>query len=892
MWEFWRSRLSKGKTRHRPRDSDPDSPHRYNANREFLEPGEEQSPGYNYPQPVNENSTHVYFKDIILPASDDEDSISGSDDEGLSPASFDVPEATQVPGTTLMPGSGRRRRGVDRQKLIIILVGLPGRGKTFLCNKLMCYLNWLGHETKHFNVGQYRRKQNEAADVQDASFFDHNNPAGLKAREEALDAALEDMCSWLDGAGAQVAIFDATNSTESRRQTLRRRFHNHYQYLFIESICNDTVVLEQNYRYKMMYSPDYAGFDDEQAALEDFRDRIRKYEEVYETITNRDLHYIKLIDMVTGKGYMDVNRISGYIPGKIVFFLMQVCKAGLSRLRKIWLTRHGQSMSNTLELLGGDSHLSPRGAVYAKKLPDILIDRVPLTAQGGPMPVSVWTSTLQRTIQTAQQIPFPKLRWKVLDEIQAGMFDGMTYAQIEQTMPEEFAARKADKLGYRYPSGESYLDVIQRLEPVIIEIERERECVCVVAHQAILRCLYGYFHRIPLADIPRLEMPLHTLIELVPMPDGNMAETRIKVDVDKDLAIMEQEIQKAMSSSSSGVDLKAAQQTGVWNQHTGKWTTTSNLLSSQLSNQLSLGANAVQIQRAMSGVGVEVFMPGRRAAHANGKGNATKPSKMVPIQSEGNLCDAGTDDTGSDSSTGVALSKLMNDATKGPPAAGSILPQPLMQALSSRNPSQSLAHSGIIVSQPVSAGESRPWGRDSMESRGAGPMSMMAMGAPLPTIPSSVGSPQGSFNNMSMASSVSAFDAESLNTRLSVEGAHHRRGRSGLDSDRSTGEPGDLMHKASQSSGGFNPSPFASFSAMPLYDDEDNNTFQADDDAEAASLPTPGDVDSEASGAPSTFESASLPPLSPQPFAAHRAPTSVANAGVTVKTLSDDTSAS
>ena len=27
---------------------------------------------------------------------------------------------------------------------------------------------------------------------------------------------------------------------------------------------------------------------------------------------------------VTGKGYMDVNRISGYIPGKIVFFLMQV----------------------------------------------------------------------------------------------------------------------------------------------------------------------------------------------------------------------------------------------------------------------------------------------------------------------------------------------------------------------------------------------------------------------------------------------------------------------------------------------------------------------------------------------------------------------------------------
>ena len=33
---------------------------------------------------------------------------------------------------------------------------------------------------------------------------------------------------------------------------------------------------------------------------------------------------------------------------------------------------------------------------------------------GATMPVSVWTSTLRRTIQTAEAIPFPKLRWKVL----------------------------------------------------------------------------------------------------------------------------------------------------------------------------------------------------------------------------------------------------------------------------------------------------------------------------------------------------------------------------------------------------------------------------------------------------------------------------------------------
>ena len=36
------------------------------------------------------------------------------------------------------------------------------------------------------------------------------------------------------------------------------------------------------------------------------------------------------------------------------------------------------------------------------------------TSEGATMPVSVWTSTLKRTIQTAEHLPFPKLRWKVL----------------------------------------------------------------------------------------------------------------------------------------------------------------------------------------------------------------------------------------------------------------------------------------------------------------------------------------------------------------------------------------------------------------------------------------------------------------------------------------------
>ena len=37
--------------------------------------------------------------------------------------------------------------------------------------------------------------------------------------------------------------------------------------------------------------------------------------------------------------------------------------------------------------------------------------------------------------------------------------DGMTYEEIAENFPTEFAERDQDKLRYRYPKGESYLDV-------------------------------------------------------------------------------------------------------------------------------------------------------------------------------------------------------------------------------------------------------------------------------------------------------------------------------------------------------------------------------------------------------------------------------------------------
>lgn len=73
-----------------------------------------------------------------------------------------------------------------------------------------------------------------------------------------------------------------------------------------------------------------------------------------------------------------------------------------------------------------------------------------------------------------------------------GVCEGMTYEEMQENHPQEFAWRDQDKLHYRYPWGESYIDIMTRLDPVLMQLESE-DNVLVISHQAILRCVLGYF---------------------------------------------------------------------------------------------------------------------------------------------------------------------------------------------------------------------------------------------------------------------------------------------------------------------------------------------------------------------------------------------------------------
>jgi hypothetical protein len=194
---------------------------------------------------------------------------------------------------------------------------------------------------------------------------------------------------------------------------------------------------------------------------------------------------------------MACNNIRGFLPTRIMTFLLNL---HISR-SPFYFTRHGQSEYNEYGQIGGDSGLTERGEEYATALGKWVSENIscpngtPRPAwvglgwgRGGaegesegegegeregegegepwpspkfqphsqphagvPQPARLWTSTMRRTVQTARHIAHQRLEgpggvewinmrpkaFKNLDEIYAGVCDGMMYEEVAQTYPEE-----------------------------------------------------------------------------------------------------------------------------------------------------------------------------------------------------------------------------------------------------------------------------------------------------------------------------------------------------------------------------------------------------------------------------------------------------------------------
>lgn len=489
-----------------------------------------------------------------------------------SPSKFSHPRKKRttmdVPGLTKSKNSPNGiTSGLDMgSKLIIIMVGLPATGKSFMTNKLSRYLNYTLYHCKVFNVGNTRRqyaKEHHLAE-QDSHFFNPKNEECNALREQWAMDTLEEMMNWLLHDSGIVGIFDATNTTKERRKNIIAKIREkskEIEVLFLETICSDKILVEKNMRLKL-FGPDYKGKDPGSSLL-DFKRRLKNYKTAYEPLEDKEGNsYIKLIDV--GKKVITY-KIKGYLASQTVYYLLNFTL----RDRQIWITRSGESEDNVYGRIGGDSHLTSRGDGYSKALSSFISKQRALfnakmlesqladetiygnfsdsdseeTSDNNNEDTTsktsdevedednqlneffVWTSSRNRCVETVSnfdELEFPVKQMKMLDELNAGDFEGLTYSEIQANYPGEFELRHKDKLFYRYPGigGESYMDVINRVKPIITEIERIEDNVLIVTHRVVARILLGYFLNLSKDIITNLDIPLHCVYCLETKPYG------------------------------------------------------------------------------------------------------------------------------------------------------------------------------------------------------------------------------------------------------------------------------------------------------------------------------------------------------------------------------------
>ncbi|KAI9149236.1 putative 6-phosphofructo-2-kinase/fructose-2,6-bisphosphatase [Paramyrothecium foliicola] len=413
-------------------------------------------------------------------------------------------------------------------RIAIAMVGPPARGKTHICVSMARYLQWLGVKTRIFHLGDYRRATvGPDGSIPEDYFFPNASPSSVILRQKILKKCREDIYSWLNHENGQVAIYDAVNPTASGRRSLAKEFAKHdVQTLFIESYVDDERILRENARNVKISSPDFEGMDPDEAAKL-YLKRIEMRIPTFESMNEAELNYIKMIN--AGEKFFYNNVSFNYLSHRIVFYLTNLH----IKSRTTYFVRAGTAEEDSYK---ADAPLSEEGKTYAKIMTDTLLkhreqEQKALTEKNGPdallRPLSVWTSTRLRTIQTADLLKDKgyKVRQRSqMSQINPGVCEKMSERVIRQLYPEEVEKHELDPYHHRYPRAESYHDLAVRLEPIILELEREQNDLLIIAHESVLRVLYAYLMHCSTTVIPSLKFPRDEIIEIIPAAYQNEAK--------------------------------------------------------------------------------------------------------------------------------------------------------------------------------------------------------------------------------------------------------------------------------------------------------------------------------------------------------------------------------
>lgn len=165
--------------------------------------------------------------------------------------------------------------------------------------------------------------------------------------------------------------------------------------------------------------------------------------------------------MINAGERIEYNNVSfGYISYRIVFYLMNLH----IKSRQTFFARAGTSSQE--DSYKADAPLSDEGKAYAKQMSDALLkhrkeERDASIANGGsdaPLkPLTVWTSTRKRTVETADYLKDMGYRVRQrsqMSQLNPGVCEKLSESAIRRMYPDEVEKHETDPYHHRYPRAE------------------------------------------------------------------------------------------------------------------------------------------------------------------------------------------------------------------------------------------------------------------------------------------------------------------------------------------------------------------------------------------------------------------------------------------------------
>ncbi len=378
-------------------------------------------------------------------------------------------------------------------KVYIVMVGLPARGKSTIATKIKEDLKNDYIKTRIFNNGDLRRKL-IPDNTSIADFYNPENREGAALREKIALINLERAREYLRGNG-NVAILDATNASLARRKKILSLLGDH-PILFIECINNNEEILEASIRRKVQ-TPEFGHLTTGQA-ISSFKERISYYTPIY-TALRKEANFIKMNSL-----YKKV--LQEEIRDNIPYYDQIRDLLVTDTVKHLYLIRHGETYFNLENRIGGDSDLTKNGVLQAEALAQYFTKKkIPL----------IFTSDKKRTIQTAEPIKALQEECAIIplaefNEIDSGICECMSYEEIRREMPHVYRARKMDKYNYIYPEGEGYATMKERIDRGInkvIYLSDTSKNIMIIGQRATNRMILSHFLFRREEDVPYIYIP-------------------------------------------------------------------------------------------------------------------------------------------------------------------------------------------------------------------------------------------------------------------------------------------------------------------------------------------------------------------------------------------------